>query len=122
MLRYLGGVFLYSLIKNEKTLTIFISDDEGTPLIENIPQIINEYNKSITCVCISDKTENKSELIQAIKMFQKARYKICLDSCSEDIAKINPNYLAEVNYLILNKKLLMKDYSPFGDAEDWIEI
>ena len=122
MICYKSGIISYNLIPNETTLIISVSDDVGTPLQSNIRTIIKEYGKIITCICITDKTENRNELIQILKLIKDMKLKTCIDSRCESVSEINVNIINELNYIILNNKIMIKDYSPFGDIEDWIEM
>lgn len=120
MIYYLNGLITKEY--NEDVLTITISEEKGTPLLSNVPVIIKEYGKYITCICLSGDVMDTHGLIQMFKMFHKAGLKTCFQSDYNDISKINLNILKECDYLILQEKTLKKDYSPFGDMEDWIDV
>ena len=121
MIHYMNGIISYNLIPKETTLIISLSDETGTPLQSNLLTIVKEYGKIISCICLTDRTENKNELVQILKIIKSMKLKTCLDSRCEDISQINQNITSELNYLILNNKIMIKDYSPFGDIEDWVE-
>ena len=122
MIYYTNGIISYNLIPNETTLVISVSDNTGTPLQNNLHEIIKQYGKLVSCICLSDKTDNKKELVQILKTIKSMKLKVCVDSRCDDVSKLSQNIANELNYIILNNKIMIKDYSPFGDIEDWVEI
>ena len=77
------------------------------------------------------------QLIQAFKQAHKAGLKTCLYTGLEDMSQLNLNLVRELDYVKLgkfdkscgplnnpktNQRMMKKDYSPFGDIEDWIDI
>ena len=48
--------------------------------------------------------------------------KTCLSTYMTEMSQLNLNLIKELDYLQLGKGMLKKDYSPFGDVEDWINI
>lgn len=122
MLKYLNGVILRQIIPDEVSLTITTSDNEGQGLLQNLPIIIKEYGKHISCLCLISESKENYELSEIFKQAHKAGLKTCLHTKLDDISKINMNLLSNLDYVKLSDNLLMKDYSPFGDIEDWIDV
>ena len=122
MIYYTGGLILSNIVPQEKTLTITISSESGIPLKENLPLILKEYTKYITCFCIIGDAYNQQGLTDIFESAHKAGLKTAFFTEAEDVSQINLNIIKHLDFIKLKDQFLMKDYSPFGDVEDWIDI
>lgn len=123
MLKYLNGKITKEAIINEITLLIKISrNDEGQPLSNVFDNVMKEYGKFATVVCFIGGEEDQLELTELMKKVKKSGLKTGLSTYLTEESQLNLNLLNELDYLQLMKKLYKKDYSPFGDADVWIEI
>ena len=120
MLNYLNGVILGNLIRGEQVLFILLDPAEGHPFLHDLPQIIKSYDKYVSCICLKDFEQEQAAIMEAFKIAQNKNLKTCLISDAlPDISKKLSRY---IDYVLTNDNLYKKDYSPFGDAEDWIEM
>lgn len=125
MLKYLNGKIIQSAIPNENTLVIkLVGDnvDQGKPLSTNFQTILSEYNKYITAICFIGGEDDQQELTELFKLIHQNGLKTCLSTYMTEMSQLNLNLIKELDYLQLGKGMLKKDYSPFGDVEDWINI
>ena len=153
MLKYLNGTIVMQEVPDEISLAIVIAgcqhkcpdchskytwnEDQGQPLLQNLPIILKEYAKHVSCFCLMGGDQDQHELIQAFKQAHKAGLKTCLYTGLEDMSQLNLNLVRELDYVKLgkfdkscgplnnpktNQRMMKKDYSPFGDIEDWIDI
>lgn len=119
MIKYLNGL-IGSVIPNEKTLSIAISEDEGQPLLQNIKTIADTYHKHVSCVCFVG-TGDQHDLAKCCKIIHSYKLKTALFSSVTEISQINKVLTAELDYIKLDAgNIMKKDYCPFGDIEDWI--
>lgn len=103
-------------------MTIKISDETGTELLKNLPLIIKEYNKYISCICLTGDTKETTELVKIIQTIHKAGIKTCFSANVDTVESINNKILSELDYVYLKNKYYIKDYSPFGDIDVWIDL
>lgn len=125
MLKYVNGKILTSAIPNETTLVIKIAMNDienAKPLSEMFLLILKEYGRHITTVAFIGGEEEQYELVELCKQVHKAGLKTCLSTYITDKSQLNLNLLNELDYLQLSKNTYKKDYSPFGDIEDWIDV
>lgn len=137
MVKYLNGYINTFTVPDEQTLAINISAEEGQPLLKNLPIILDQYKKYITCLCLLGCDQDQHELTMVFKEAHKAGLKTCLYTGLEEMSQLNLNLLKELDYVKLgrfdklrgplnnpntNQRMYMKDYSPFGDIEDWVDI
>lgn len=123
MLRYLNGKITQYAIPNETCLLIKISKiDEGTLLSNVFTDILKEYSKHITTICFLGGEEDQIELAELARTAKKAGLKTCLSTYLTEESQINLNLLNELDYLQLKTKTYRKEYSPFGDADVWIDV
>lgn len=137
MIKYLNGYLSSIPVPEEQTLVINVNTDQGQPLLQHLPIILKEYSKYVSCFCLMGGDQDQFELKEAFKQAHKAGLKTCLYTGLEEISQININLLKELDYIKLgrfvksvgplnnpntNQKMFMKDYSPFSDTEEWIDI
>ena len=152
MLKYLNGAILKNKVPDETSLVIILSGcmhkcpecdikyawtEEGKPLLKDIPLILETYKKYISCLCLVGGDHEQAELTEVFRLAHSLKLKTCLYSGYEEMSPLSQNLLKELNYLKLgrldkakgslssvgtNLRMYMKDYSPFGDAEDWVDI
>lgn len=123
MLKYLNGKITEYAIPNERVLLIKISRNElGQLLSPVMEEILNQYRKQITVICFIGGEDDQTELIGLLKMCRKAGLKTCMSTYLKDENKLVQPLKSELDYLQLGSKTYKKDYSPFGDAEIWIDV
>lgn len=152
MLKYLNGTIVMQEVPDEISLAIMIAgcihkcpgchskyswEDRGQPLLENLPIILKQYAKYISCLCLMGGDQDQLELTEICKLAHEVKLKTCLYTGYDEMSQINKNLLAELDYIKLghydkekgplnvpttNQRMYMKDYSPFGDIEDWVDI
>ena len=103
-LKYISYAIVFQEVPNETTLAFNISgcpyhckgchsqylwEYEGDNLLENMENIINQYNNYITCVCFMGGDQNIYELGLALKQCKKMGYKTCVYSGLNDIIILN---------------------------------
>lgn len=113
------------------------NEDQGQPLLQHLPIILKEYAKHVSCLCLMGGDQDQIELTEVFKLAHKAGLKTCLYTGLDDMSKLSVNLLKELDYVKLgkfdksygplnnpntNQRMMKKDYSPFGDIEDWIDI
>ena len=94
-LKYISYAIVFQEVPNEITLAFNISGCphrckgchsqylwryEGDNLLENMEDIIKQYNDYITCVCFMGGDQNMYELYLALKQCKKMGYKTCVYS------------------------------------------
>ena len=99
-LKYISYAIVFQEVPNEITLAFNISGCphhckgchsqylwryEGDNLLENMEDIIKQYNDYITCVCFMGGDQNMYELGLALKQCKKMGYKTCVYSGLYDI-------------------------------------
>lgn len=103
-LKYISYAIVFQEVPNEITLAFNISgcphhckgchsqylwEYEGDNLLENMENIINQYNNYITCVCFMGGDQNIYELGLALKQCKKMGYKTCVYSGRDCIQYFN---------------------------------
>ena len=125
MLKYLNGKIVKDAIPNETVLLIKLdrnNTDQAKPLSTDFQEIIKEYKKYISAICFIGGEEDHIELAELAKETKKNGLKVCLSTFLQEESQINLKLLNELDYLQLKTKMFKKDYSPFGDAEVWIDV
>jgi len=152
MLKYLNGKIVMQEVPDEISLAIMISgcqhkcpdchskyswEDKGTPLLQNLPIILESYKKYISCLCLMGGDQDQYELIEICKQAHEAKLKTCLYTGYDEMSQLHQNLLKVLDYVKVghfdknkgplnksttNQRMYMKDYSPFGDAEVWSDI
>lgn len=117
MIRYANGIIKYNT-RPDNTLVIHLSET-GHDLFGNLNTIIELYKKHVSCICISGKTNEASELARLFEILHKEKFITCLE-CA-DLAEINPSVFNHLDYAKVQKQLYQKEYSPFGDEYVWVE-
>ncbi len=94
-LKYISYAIVFQEVPNEITLAFNISgcphhcegchsqylwEYEGDNLLENMENIIKQYNNYITCICFMGGDQNMYELGLALKQCKKMGYKTCVYS------------------------------------------
>ena len=94
-LKYISYAIVFQEVHNEISLVFNISgcphhcigchsqylwEYEGDNLLENMENIINQYNNYITCVCFMGGDQNMYDLGLALKQCKKMGYKTCVYS------------------------------------------
>ena len=142
MLRYTRG-YIKNLIPGKRTLVIELSNcknncsdcknkarqqEDGNPLNKEILKIILEsYKKYINVVCFVGGEEDLQSLKEVCKSFHKENIEVCFSTACFNTSTINKIIFDEIDYFISGRcdqehPVLKKDYCPFADATDWIEI
>ena len=124
MLKYLNGLIGNMSIADEKVLAITISNDEsGQDLYSNVDMIADLYRRYVTCVCFIGGEEEQHELAKCCKMIHKYGLKTAFVSSMTEPSQLNKTLTSELDYIKFKPNHLMKkDYCPFGDIEDWIDV
>ena len=122
MLKYLNGL-INNMIPGEKTLSITISDNEnGQPLLQNVNIMADLYRKHVSCVYFIGGEQDQLELAECCKIVHSYKLKTAFRSETEP-SKLNKSLTAELDYIKMKQGgVLKKDYCPFGDIEDWIDV
>ena len=121
MLKYLNGI-IGKEIPNETTLSILLSEEEGTPILLYIDDIINTYHRYISCIRFIGGENDQQELAELCKVVHKGNLKTCFVSNLTEPSQITKKLTDELDYFESNKKIFTKDYCPFGDIYDWTEV
>lgn len=140
-MKYVRG-YVSSIIPNSKTLIIelcgckhacqncgnrFRQVEEGQPLDERLDMIIGMFEKTVDVVCFVG-GENDMQTLQSMFTFiHKKGLKTALSTAYPETSMVNRRLTEVLDYILIGRcdtkqKILKKDYSPFGDIEDWIEI
>ena len=124
MIKYLNGFLNKGFAGGERALYINLSnDDSGQDLQGHLPEIINSYKKHVGCVCFIGKDQDQVELAEYCKIIHKNDIKTAVFFWLDDPSQIIKQLATELDYLRLVKgKTYKKDYCPFGDIIDWIEM
>lgn len=123
MLKYLNGKITEYAIPNEQVLLIKISrNDDGQLLSPVMEEILNQYRKHISVICFIGGEDDQIEMTEILKMCRKRGLKTGLSTWMKDENKLIQPLKNELDYLQLGTKIYKKDYSPFGDAEIWIDV
>ena len=152
MLKYLNGTIVMQEVPDEISLAIVIAGcthkcpdchskyswkDEGQPLLEHLPIILKQYGEYISCLCLMGGDQDQYELTEICKAAHKHGLKTCLYTGCDEMSQLNLRLLDELDYVKLgkydklkgplnspttNQRMYKKEYSPFGDMEDWIDI
>lgn len=132
MIHYLNGIILRNELPEETVLIIALSDNEGGLLKQNLPEIMKDLGKQITCICFAGETSETHELLQILKAVHKAGLKTCMYTKYTEMSQINLTLLDDLDYVGFGysktyfgmhvKNRTKKDYSPFGDTDVWIDI
>ena len=103
-LKYISYAIVFQEVPNEITLAFNISGCphhckgchsqylwryEGDNLLENMEDIIKQYNDYITCICFMGGDQNMYELGLVLKQCKKMGYKTCVYSGLNDIRYFN---------------------------------
>ena len=109
-LKYISYAIVFQEVPNEITLAFNISgcphhckgchsqylwEYEGDNLLENMENIIKQYNNYITCVCFMGGDQNMYELRLALKCCKRMGYKTCIYSGLNDV-----RYFKSLFYLL----------------------
>ena len=124
MIQYVNGRFSEISIPNERALIINLVHENGLGLEPNLTTIFDSYKKHMSCICFYvDEEIDQHELVSICKKIHTAGLKTAFDTSLDEMSKINKRLLDELDYVRLtHSRQYKKDYSPFGDVEDWIDI
>ena len=117
-----NGIIEYNKIPNEKVLHIKTANEGNRTLLNNLQQIISEYGKHITCIEFSGTEGDVNELITALKIVHKAGLKTSFLTSCNDVHDLVEKLLDELDYTRLKNAVLKRDYCPFAECYDWIEV
>lgn len=115
-MNYRNGIIKYNLIKDEAVLYITLSE-EGTHLESHIEEILNQYKKYITTI-LFDNIKDNTDFANFCKGLKTNKLKIAVKNDSEISSRLSDL----LDYIIKDNKVFKRDYCPFADAYDWIEI
>ena len=116
MVQYANGIITYC---GEPTLTITLCEN-GRNLEETLQEILKEYKRYISCVCLKGSISDANALARIFQSIHEAGLKTCFMPEAKGIEEINPMILSELDYLKTKENTLRKEYSPFGDETVWI--
>lgn len=118
MLMYKGYTIALQEVPDEISLAINISncphhcpdchskylwDDEGAlPLEDNLPHLLNEYGRMITCVCFMGGDRDTKELMKYVKFVKDLCLKVAIYSGNNTFDAFIP-YLSLIDYLKLGE-------------------
>ena len=124
MLRYLTGIINEGIIPSVKTLSVVVSPDErGEPLLERIDLIVETYKNHIDCICFIGGENEQQELTMCCKTAHKHKLLTALWTKLDDPSQINLKLTNELDYIkIKDGSIKQKDYCPFGDITEWIDL
>ena len=120
MLYYLNGVILNKIIPDERTLVIKVNNDSGKLFLSDLNEILTTYNKHISCICFDNIENEQHDTEKALATIHSKKIKTCL--ILRKLPDVNKTISDNLDYVLIENKLYKKDYSPFGDIEDWIEV
>lgn len=123
-MKYANGYFSESIIPDERTLIIVLTNNGTKALEEHLDTILSTYSRYMNCVCfISDSDADQHDLVPICRKLHSSGKKIIYDTSLDEESKINRRLLDELDYVRLSHTWLRKkDYSPFGDFEDWVDV
>lgn len=122
-MKYINGVFNYRLLENEKMLCLKLSEEKGQPLESAIPIILQTYKNNLDIVLFQNIPINQIDIIPVCKELHNEKIKTAIQVDADDASVINKRLFDLLDYVFLrNNKVLKKDYCPFADAYDWIEM
>lgn len=102
-LKYLGYSIVFQEVPNEVTLAINISgcpykcegchseylwEYEGDYISDDLYNLINKYNKLITCVCFMGGDQNPIDLIYCLNIVKQFGLKTCLYSGKDSLSSL----------------------------------
>lgn len=123
MLKYLNGLIRSDIIPGEKVLSVTVSDGEnGQPLMQNVNLMADIYKKHISCICFIGGEQDCYELAQCCKIVHDYKINAAVIPSVTEISEINKVLTDELDYIKITGRLFKKDYCPFADAEDWIDV
>ena len=124
MIKYINGHFTENVFPEERALMITLVNNNGLDLEANLDTVFGSYKKYMTCIgFVVDEEIDQHDLINSCKRIHAAGLKTAFDTSLNEMSKINKLLLGELDYVRLNhKQAYIKDYSPFGDFEEWLEI
>lgn len=103
-LKYLGYSIVFQEVPDEVSLTLNISncpyrckschskflwENEGVPVTESLPSLLEEYKGKITAVCFMGGDQNMEELTHLLELVHLSGYKTCLYAGSDNLKKFD---------------------------------
>lgn len=119
MLKYKNGVIKRN---NEDAVLKITIADEGQPLLQNLPLILDMYHKYLTHIEIIGGENDPYELRNIFQAIHEKKIQTIWMTSLNDESEINRQLSEEIDFLYMNKKKYKREYSPFGDANVWIEM
>lgn len=140
-MKYVRG-YVSSIIPNCKTLSVELCGckhacpncknrarqaEDGQPLNERLDTIMSVFEKVVDVVCFVGGEDDSQDLQSVCEYVHKKGLKTALSTAYSETSMINRQLMNVLDYILIGRcdskqKIMMKDYSPFGDIEDWIEI
>lgn len=140
-MKYVRG-YVSSVIQSKRTLVIELcgckhacvgcrnaarQSEEGQGLNERLDAAMDVFEKNVEIVCFVGGEDEMQTIEDVCKSLHKKGLKTAFSTAYPELSMINKRLLDVVDFVLLGRcdqkqKILMKDYSPFGDMEDWIEI
>lgn len=117
-MNYSNGVIKYDLIKGETVLCITLAK-EGMHLESNIGEILKQYSRYITAILFKN-IDSGIDLVSICNEIKRNKLKAVVDV--EEISGVSNKLLDRLDYLIQNGKIMKRDYCPFADAFDWVDL
>ena len=142
MILYVRG-YVKHIIQEQKTLTIELAncthgcnkcnnktrcENIGQPLTQKVLNAaIDIFKRQIDVICFVGGEEEQQELIHLCEDVHKHGFKTAMSTAYYDVSMLNKKLVDELDYVLLGRcdetrTILKKDYCPFADATDWIEI
>lgn len=122
-MKYVNGVFKYDIFPDESILCLTISADKGQQLETVVETIIKTYKGTLTTVLFKNTSINQTDLVPICKEMHESKIKTAVHIDVDDVSAINKRLFDLLDYVLLsNGKILKKDYCPFADGYDWVEI
>jgi anaerobic ribonucleoside-triphosphate reductase activating protein len=113
MLKYLGYSIVFQEVPDEVTLTINISgcphkcegchsqylwEYDGNYISDDLEDLINKYNKLITCVCFMGGDQNPDELVDLLNKVHRRGLKTALYTGEDSLQHIAFRVLCNLDY------------------------
>lgn len=102
--------------------------EDGQPLtIKELNTAIDMFKRTIDLICFVGGEHEQVEIKELCKYTHKYGLKTCLSINFDDPSLLNKALVDELDYIMIGRcdserKLFKKDYCPFADVNDWIEV
>ena len=142
MVRYVRGYFKH-IIPELNTLVIELAgcthgckdcknkarcEDNGQPMtVKELSMAEEIFKRHIDSICFVGGENDQHELKTLCEEVHKHNLKTALSTAYYEVSLLNKTLTDELDYVLLgrcdkNRTILKKDYCPFADDTDWIEV